>query len=190
MTSTKEITSTSNPSFQHIQEILFSFLEHPNVPKAHIHMNHLYSKVMLNPSRIFSDPSTQDSVLEDVDLLKLIRSTLVNEMISPDTINPSEENSLHIPAIIEKAALHVQCGAFSRRLNRITLQAALLHAKNEKLTCVEVKICMHQIHFDLRDGRLYYTDWSYMSAYPVASASVQLQPSDGSCASGNSNQNP
>lgn len=81
---------------------------HPTDPKAHTHLNNIYSDILHGPERLFTDPIAQDAVLGDVDLLDTVRKIVAEELIAPNATDTPSTSS--ITPLITNAAIFVQLG--------------------------------------------------------------------------------
>jgi hypothetical protein len=159
-------------TFSSIRDFFVVFQQHPLDPKAHTHLNNVFSGDLPDPSRLYTDAVTQDVVKDDADLLAEIRRILTYEMIAPHA-TLTFDSTMDIEPKINLAALFIVNGNSQRRLNKASLtrvlEAAVIAGKDH----VEIKISMAHIYFDASGGPLNYLDWSLL---PTTTTAIATPP--------------
>lgn len=149
-----------------ITDFVVTFLLHPFDGKAHTHLNNLYSGVIDDYQRLYTDPSTEDELKDDVDLIPLIQKMISEELIAPTAVQTPDTSS--ITPIVQQAALYVEIGNNQRRLGKKSLTKALEMALAKGKDQVEIRVSTSHIYFDTRSGPINFLDWRLFSTTAIA----------------------
>lgn len=147
--------------FSLVTDLAISFAPHPVFPKMHTDLNNLYADSLVNHLEIYVDPTTEDEVKPDADLLPTIRHILATDMIFPYATETPD--LAPITAIINSAALHVLFGNTRRRLNKDSLTRALEWAIAQSKDKIDIQINISHVYLDTSSGPLNYLDWTKLS---------------------------
>eukprot|EP00428_Durinskia_dybowskii_P010845 CAMPEP_0170288996 /NCGR_PEP_ID=MMETSP0116_2-20130129/44559_1 /TAXON_ID=400756 /ORGANISM="Durinskia baltica, Strain CSIRO CS-38" /LENGTH=175 /DNA_ID=CAMNT_0010540421 /DNA_START=392 /DNA_END=915 /DNA_ORIENTATION=+ len=152
--------------FRPIVEFNLSFSRHPIFKDAHSDLNTIYADALPFHQELYVDPADESEVKPDRDLIPLLRQKIAEQLIKPYAIDTP--TLAPITAVINQAALQVQCGLVRRRLTKDSLTRALEIALANHNDFIQIEIGLSHVYLDTSAGPLNYLDWTKITTTRTA----------------------
>ena len=154
----------SNPySFSMIRYILVQFEKNLIYKDMGDSLNRLYSNVLPKHSRLFKDPETMTELLEEEELIPLMKKIIIEEVILPWTDHATSNDDTHIEPLIMKASISVRVtGIEDCLLSRGALITALESARGMRFPILKILIDTSEFYLTTKE-KVTYQDWSELT---------------------------
>ena len=144
-------------------------------PTFHGHFQSNYGDDFPDLDIFFQDPSNWDVLIEETELLKRLRDTIIEQLIAPYAVHTPSDPVTYIKPIINRAHLAVKISTGVSRISRSKLEIALKEAKSTNLDYIKIYINLSHLVFDTSKPISFY-DWSVFSMDRDAPTGVTPAP--------------
>lgn len=152
------------PDMTHVTRMRAIFDDHPFDKVLSASLQNTYNEVIHDFDEIFKD-SQKTELLEDDDLLVVLRKIYLDQVIAPYARNTTDK-TVTIAPLLQNAIFHIIDGKYQRKCTKKNMTDLLTAQKQAEFI---IKMSTHTINYDYSLGPLDITNWGNFTEYPTGS---------------------